>query len=246
MNIETHLAVVMANDTDPEKEYGIEVQADSLVTDETYPHLAKPWFPPNQIKVPEVGQQVEIVVIGDNTDDEPGDAELGITEFPEFIYWKTRIFDSEKGKIPAELKASYPRRSGWWMEDGSIIYIDDGRKDKDGNPGTKEILIKLSNGNTKIQLLEDTLTLTVGSNIIEVKAGSVKFGSTTAAEAIMLGNIVKAAFTTLVGGWLTNLFALQGSADPASALYGTNQHATVTTFQGTLANWLSTKHFVDS
>ena len=240
MILETHIGIVMANDTDVDKEYGIEVQVDSLLTDEVYPVIAKPLFKSNRIQIPLVGQQVEVVVVADEIDPDAdfGDLELGTVDFADFIFYKNRIFDQEKGKIPPLLKIDYPFRSGWWLDNGTIIYMNN-KKNRN------EIMIQLVDNTTQIQMTEGAITLKRGSSLIEVSSSGIKIGSTSATEALMLGTIIKAAFTALATNWLINLTALSGSADPAAALYGTNQKSTVTTFQSTLSNWLSSKHTVD-
>ncbi|MCK5019305.1 MAG: hypothetical protein KAS32_19755 [Candidatus Peribacteraceae bacterium] len=239
MILETHLGIVMVNDSDVDREYGIEVRVDSLLPDETYPVIAKPLFKSNRIQIPKVGQQVEVVVIADEVDPDAdfGDLELGTVDFADFIFYKNRIFDQEEGKIPPILKdkSYYPFLSGWWLDDDTIIYMSN-KKNFEG------IVIQLVDDTTQIRITTSAITIKRGSNILEISDTGIKIGSTSASEALMLGTIVKAAFTTLFTTWNTQLGTLSGATDAVVVNYGSAMVSAVGVIQGTLSNWLSNKH----
>ena len=254
MILEEHLAIVTNNEKDPDLQYAIEVKCDSIGTEGgILPVLAKPIFPPNFLKVPDVGQTVKIFVLA-NTDDDEGE-QSGSIDFPDFVYYDHRILDQSKGKLPADFKKNYPRRAGMWFKDGSILYFDETK-------GQKEFIIKLTTGNNFFQITESKITIDQNGTKIELENGTMtttvntsKIGGSSAAEAMLLGNVIYDAFVALVGtasppsGWLGAATTLGTAADPTGAAaqaYGNTMVTVLGTFFSTLANWKSSKHFLDS
>jgi len=249
MMVETHLGVVMVNDSDPEKDFGIEVMIDSLLPDTVWPEICRPIFPPNIAKAPDPGQIVECIVIADEFD-ESGWADLGVENDPDFCCYTGRIFNSTKeGKIPADLKTNYPKRAAlFWDADGTIVYYD-------STKNKKEFLIALTDRKTFIRLKEDEIFIQQNQNSWQMKGGKIvttvdatEMGAAGASEPILLGNIVHSAFTAFLASWQTEI-ATWGAIpplDPGAATYLTNIAASITALQNTLSNWRSSKHKVDS
>jgi hypothetical protein len=254
MNLDIHLGIVMANTTDQEKNFGIEVRADTLLPGENYPELFYPIFPANMAKAPDPGQIVEIFVM-DDIDDEPGVADLGTSDFGDFCYYTGRIFDDQDGKIPNDLKTNYPKRAGiFWDSDGTIIYYD-------ATKNSKQFLIGLTDRQTYLELKEDSVTIQHKTVKIEMKSGKLiitdsatDIGAENATHPLLLGDIVKGAFSDGAGGGLAILgqaaaLAL-GSAPPdptgaAAKTFGTSMHTAWTAFLATLGAWESQKHKAD-
>jgi hypothetical protein len=223
MLLDTHLGVVMTNDKDPDKEFGIEARIDSLVPDEIYPIIVKPLFPANMAKAPDVGQIVEIIVVADE-EDEFGESSYGVTEFTDFIYYRGRTFDSNKGKIPNELKQNYPKRAGMFFDNGTLIIVDETKNQE-------TILIRLKSNGPLIQLQ------TVGDKIL--------IGSTSAAEAIIKGTTFGSNFSTFMTTWITAMSALTGASDPIVSTYATTMGTALSTLAGQVNAWKSIKRFID-
>lgn len=252
MQLEQHLAVVMTNDKDPDKEFGIQVQIDSLLPGEIYPEFAKPIFPPNWIKVPEVGQIVKVMLIG-NDSGEAQNSEYGGIDYPDFIYYDHRILDLQKGKLPSEIKQNYPKRAGMWFDDGSMLYFDQ-------KNGQKEIMLRLTDAKNFIQITESKITIDQNGTKIELANGTMtttantsKFGASSATEAILKGTTVNTDIATYLTTMIaTTTLLLAGSLpylaapiDPNVAVWLGNFNAAMTTLQTALTGWSSTKHFVD-
>jgi hypothetical protein len=248
MIMESHIGVVMTVDKDPDKEFGIECLVDSVLQDEIYPAIFKPIFPPNRIAVPEVGQQVEVLIPGDE-DGFPGESDIGTSDFTEFVFYTGRIFDQVDGSVPKDLLTNYPKRAGLlWNVDGTVIYYDSTKK-------KKEFTIKLTDGKTFITLKEDEISITQDQVNIQLKGqeitftGKAKLGGSSAAEELLKGTTVHQAISDLVTAWLIAASALATAPDPSGAAaqaYGTAMNTAVTTLQTTLGTWKSTKHTLDS
>lgn len=248
MIMESHIGVVMTVDGDPDKEFGIECVVDSVLQDEVYPAIFKPIFPPNRIQIPEVGQQVEVLIPGDE-DGFPGEDDIGTVDYAEFVFYTGRIFDQVDGKVPKDLLTNYPKRAGLlWNVDGTIIYYD-------STKNKKEFTIRLTDGKTFITLKEDEVSITQDQVNIQLKGqeiiatGQVKLGGSSAAEELLKGTTVHQAFVTLATAWLTAAGYLAASPDPTGVLaqnYGTAMVNAVTALQTSLTGWKSTKHKLDS
>lgn len=253
MLMDTHIGLVVANDTDSEKRFGIEVKVDSL-SDEVYPELFYPIFPPNTIKPPEPNQLVEVVVMAD-VNDEQGAIDLGTAEFSDYCFYTGRIFDVQTGgKIPADLQTNYPKRAGlFWSEDDTIVFYD--KTDEE-----KRFLISLTDRQTYFELKEDSVTIQHKTVKFELKNGKIiltdsatEIGGPGAAQNILLGSNVYDAFFTgvnaLVTLWQAAASTLGSAPDPTGAAaqtYGNALNAALTTFGATAANWKSSKHKVDA
>ncbi len=248
MLMESHKGVVMANDTDKAKEFGVECVVDSILPDDIYPALFKPIFPVNRIGIPDVGQQLEVLVPGDE-DTMPGEGDLGTVDYAEFVFYTGRIFDQVDGVVPAELKTNYPKRAGLlWNIDGTIIWYDSTKKQK-------EFKIKLTDGKTFVSLKEDETNITVDQLNIQLKGskitltGEVELGGSGAAEKLLKGTTVHGDLSTFFSSMNTAATALAGTVDgsgAAAGAYGTAILAALVILQPALVNWLSTKHNLDS
>lgn len=182
--VESHLATVIDSAADPEKMFAISVQIDSLLPGEIYPELAQPLFPPNFMKIPKSGQIVECVILAPEINSselgEAGEDGLGPEEFADFIYWTGRIFDLKEGNVPSELKTHYPKRTGWWTDNGSIIYMDDTK-------GSLEIALVLQGGNNYIRIKENQIEIQLGSTIY-VKLSNDRIELVKGVQKVVLEN----------------------------------------------------------
>jgi len=203
MIMEQHLGVVMANDTDPEKRGGIRVRVDTLLTDFEYPDLFYPIFPPNMFKVPENGEIVEVIVIGDIDELDPSDdGDLGTVEFSDYCFWTGKIFDTVKGIIPKELQVNYPKRSSmFWHEDGTIVYYD-------ATKNAKEFTIVLTDKKTLIRMKEDEIYIQQDQNSWQMKGGKIvttvdatEMGAAGASHPIPFGDTLKTFLESVQSGF---------------------------------------------
>ncbi len=217
-----------------------------------YPILAKPMFPPNMLKIPDVGQIVKVFVIANDRDDDLED-DMGLVDFPDFIYYDHRIIDTQtNGQLPADFKKNYPKRCGMWLADGSLFYFDETKNQK-------EFILKLTDGNNFFQITESKIVIDQNGTKIELENGTMtttvntsKFGASSANVPIMLGTA-----GTDMNTYITSLNAaitayLAGSppyaappVDPNHALFLGAWKALLTTLGAATGNWPSTKHFVD-
>lgn len=210
------------------KEFGIEV---FLIAERAkYPEIAYPLFPANFMKIPDVGEIIEVILPADTEE------EVGINEFAHHIFYTGRIFDRKKGKPPAELLTNYPKRCGWWTKDGSIIYIDETK-------GSAEIMLRLGDGKGN-----------AGNNFISIKDGRIAivgtktvFGAESASESIVKGTQMNSDLSSFYGAWSGALTTLAGfsATEPGAAAYATTTNTALATLISALSGWLSTKHFVD-
>ncbi len=248
--MEQHLGIVMANDTDQDKRGGIKVQADTLLNGFEYPDLFYPIFPPNMFKVPENGEIVEVIVIGDFDEQDPSDdGDLGTVEFSDYCFWTGRVFDSSDGKIPPELKVNYPKRSAiFWNKDGTIIYYD-------ATKNAKEFTIILTDKKTLIRMKEDEVYIQQDQNSWQMKGGKIitivdatEMGAAGANHPIPFGDILKTYLETVQSGFgttHTHLFS-------ASVVGGGGGNVSGTTatpdpeMPAVPGNLNSTKHKVDA
>jgi hypothetical protein len=226
MILDVHLGVVMTNDQDQDKEFGIEARIDSLIPDEVYPVIIKPLFPANMVKVPDVGQIVEVIVPADE-EDEFGESSYAGVEFAEHIYYRNRLFDSNKGKVPDELRQNYPKRAGMWFDNGALIIVDETKN-------REFILLRLKKNGALIKIEVDS----DGNELIRI-------GSDTASEAILKGTTFVSNFNTFLTTWRTAMTALQGAVDPIVATYATTMSTALTTLAGQTNSWRSIKRFID-
>lgn len=248
MIMESHIGVVMANEKDPDKKFGVQCIVDSVLADEVYPAWFKPIFPPNQIKIPDIGQQIEVLIPGDEGGF-PGEDDLGTVDFAEFVFYTGRIFDQVDGKVPKDLLANYPKRAGLlWNVDGTIIYYD-------STKNKKEFTIKLTDGKTFVTMKEDEILITQDQVSFQLKGqeivatGKVKLGGSSAAEKMVKGSQFNTDFGTFLNSWKTAANALAGTADPtgaAAGAYGTAVLAALNVLVPLLSGWQSNKHTLDS
>jgi hypothetical protein len=201
MILDKHLGVVLANENDPLKKYGVQCRVDTLVPDFAYPEWFYPIFPSNSIKIPDIGQIIEVMVVAD-TENDSGDFDLGTVRFSEYAYYTGRIFDEKDGVIPNDLKTNYPKRSSvFWAKDGTIVFYDETKNNK-------EFSIYITDKQTYLQLKEDEVTLQQGTGKMVMKGGKLtitidetELGAAGAGEAMILGtklvaylNSVESAF----------------------------------------------------
>ena len=250
MILEFYPAIVMANDarTDQSKEFGVSVRIDLLDQYNVYPELAFPIFPPNLAKCPAVGQQIEVALVADVPDtDYSDDMDMGTVNYAHHCYYTGRTFDTKDGKIPTELQQDYPFRSGWWLEDGTMVWMSQKKN-------APEIYLKISGGATFIQIVKDEIILTQGSTKISLKGGVVtttctqsKLGGSGASQALVLA-AATTAMTTLFSAWLAAIQALKtGGGTPAAVItYTTSMETAIAAVQATLNTWNSQKHSADS
>lgn len=248
MIVDVHLGIVMVNDSDPEKAFGIEVGIDSLLPGQVYPVIAYPIFPPNQVKIPDVGQIVEVIVVADGSGDgEPED--LGTVDYADWLFYTGRIFDSQDGKVPADLQTNYPHRAGlYWNADGTIVYYDD-------SDGKKEFVISLTDKKNFVRMKEDEIFVQQDQTTVQLKGGKVvitcnasEIGAAGASHPILLGDTVKTDLDALLAAWATaiiNGIAALGT-EPGAAAYFNGLQSSVNDLIAATANWPSTKHKVDS
>jgi len=203
MIMEQHLGVVMANDTDTEKRGGIQVRVDTLLADFEYPDLFFPVFPPNMLKVPEVGEVVEVIVIGDFDENDPSeDGDLGTVEFSDYCFYTGKVFDVNEGTVPQDLQTNYPKRAGlFWHKDGTIIYYD-------STKNAKEMTIALTDKKTLIRLKENEVFIQQDQNSWQMKGGKIitvvddtEMGAAGASHPITKGDILKTFLEAVQSGF---------------------------------------------
>lgn len=247
MIVESHIATVMSNTDDADKTFGVKVQLDEIIPGAEYPELARPLFPANFIKIPKPGQQIEVIVRADDPEEEAGEGDMGVGDFAEFCYYTGRIFDLKAGQVPAELKINYPKRAGWWLEDGTIIYLDETK-------GQKEIALVLAGGQNFVRIKEQELLIQFGAQIIKLDSTgftvtdtTTKIGGADASNPLLKGTETIGAMTALFIAWASALSTLVGSSgNPAAVLaYAGSMATAVTAIQDTLGDWLSAAHFQD-
>lgn len=202
MLVDVHLGVVMVNDSDPDKAFGIEVIIDSILPDNVWPELCKPIFPPNSAKAPDVGQIVECLVIADEHD-ESGWSDLGVENEPDFCFYTGRIFDlTDEGKIPDDLKVNYPKRAGlFWDADGTIVYYD-------ATKNAKEFMIALTDKKVFFRLREDeifmqqdTVSWQMKNKKIVTTVDVTEMGAAGANHPITKGDILKTFLEAVQSGF---------------------------------------------
>lgn len=249
MILEEHFAIVLATNRDPSKQYAIAVQVDSILEDAEYPELAKPLFPPNFVKMPKEGQQTSVLVpaIEDGEEDE-GDS--GVGEFPEHIFYTGRIFDDKEGRVPSELKTNYPKRSGWWMDNGTIIYMDE-------SSGNGEIALVLAGGSNYVRIQEQKVEIAYGGNKlifndteVAVVTPKLSLGGENATFSAIKGTNGATGFLfdfgALLTAWNAAIATLAGSSgSPADVLaYAASMQTALGVILPLVVNWPSTQVFL--
>ncbi len=236
MQIDLHIGEVTANDTDPEKEFGIKVRIDSIEIGKVFPELIYPFFQPNFFKVPDVGQTVLIVLPADIPLDSFETEEIALNEFADTAFYLLRGFDSSNdGKpLPDLVNKNYPKRSGFWLKNGTVILFDETKKQE-------AIWIRLTDGKEGIVINNKGITI--------FSSQKIRLGDGIATEAVHKGNTANADLSTFLTTWLGLLTGLSASLDPATVAYATAMKlpgtGPVDLLKSLLPNWLSTKTFVD-
>lgn len=250
MIMEQHLGVVMANDTDQEKRGGIQVRVDTLLSDFEYPDLFYPIFPINVMKIPEVGEVVEVIVIGDFDEDDPSeDGDLGTVEFSDYCFYTGRVFDVAEGVVPNDLQTNYPKRSGlYWNKDGTIVYYD-------STQNSKEFMISLTDKKTFIRIKEDEIFIQQDQNSWQMKSGKIvttvdatELGAPGASHPIALGDILKTFLEDVqsdFGTLHTHTFSASVTGGGGGNVSGTTGTPSPT-MPVVPSNLNSTKHTVDA
>lgn len=117
MIVDTLIGYVTNND-DPDKRGKIRVSLEILGNEE-YPEPLEPWLPPGMFSLPQIGEQVEVIL--------PHDAngpEAGLVDYPEFAFWRAVLIDDEGG-IPSDFETNYTERRGIFTPGGHILFFDD-------------------------------------------------------------------------------------------------------------------------
>lgn len=203
MIMEQHLGIVMVNDSDQEKRGGIQVRVDTLLADFEYPDLFYPIFPPNMLKIPEVGEVVEVIVVGDIDEDDPSeDGDLGTVEFSDYCFYTGKVFDVAEGIIPKDLQKNYPKRAGlFWHKDGTIFYYD-------STKNAKELTVVLTDKKTLFTMKEDEIFIKQDQNSWQMKGGKIvttvdatEMGAAGAGHPIPFGDTLKSFLETVQSGF---------------------------------------------
>ena len=250
--MESHIGLVMANDTDPDKQFGVECRIDTLLPGEVYPIIVKPLFAPNGIKVPDVNINIEVIVPADDNHGFPGERDLGQLDFVEEIYYTGRLFDvTNEGKVPQELLVNYPKRSGLlWDLDGTVIYYD-------SSNGNTEFKVKLTDGKTffslkpaEVVIQQDTIKWELKNKKLITTVDGSEFGAPGANHQIPLGDVLKTFLDTMRSGFgTTHTHTFSGTAATPDTFTGTcagTTNAPSPTMPTVPSNLLSTKHKVDA
>lgn len=234
MLMDFHIAQVSANDenVDPDKEFGIKVRVDQLLPGEDWPATAFPFFAPNFFKIPEVGEYVLVALPADLKEDSLEGEETAINQFPEEIFYFLRGFDQQDGAPIAELKDNYPRRSGFWLQNGTLLLFDD-------TTGQEQIWIRLTDGKETIVINNKGITLWSQTKI--------RLGNGSATQAVHKGTLMNTNLSTFFTAWSAALTTLSGggATEPFAAAYATATNTALATLIGQLASWLSIKTFID-
>ncbi len=235
MLMDFHIAQVSANDenVDPEKEFGIRVRIDQLTPGVDWPEIAFPFFAPNFFKVPEVGEFVLVALPADLPLGALAGEETAINQFPDQIFYFLRGFDQGEGAPIAELKQNYPRRSGFWLQNGTLILFDD-------TVGQEQIWIRLTTGKEAIVINNKGITL--WSTV------KIRLGNGAALQAVHKGTQMNLDLSTFFSSWsaaLTTLATGGAATEPFAAAYATTTSTALAILVAALPNWLSIKTFVD-
>lgn len=235
--IDLHIAEVVANDVqaDPEKEFGVKLRIDSALLGQDWPEIAYPFFPPNFFKIPAVGEMVIAIIPADYPENSIEGEEVAMNEFADSVFYMLRGFDARDGKPFPDLLKNYPNRSGFWLENGTMILFDETK-------GQETVLVRLTTG--KEMLVINDKGFTVFSQT------KIRLGSGLAAEALHKGTLMNANLGTFLTAWLGLLTTLGGtSLDPATLTYANAMVAAgvgpLPVLLTQLISWLSTKTFID-
>ena len=245
MLMESHIGLVMANDTDPDKQFGVECRIDSLLPGEVYPVIVKPLFAPNGIKVPDVNVNIEVLAPYDDEHGFPGERDLGQLDTVDEVYWTGRFFDvQDDGKLPAELLTNYPKRAGLlWDLDGTIIYYD-------SSDGNTEFKVKLTDGKTffslkpdEVVIQQDTIKFELKNKKMITTVDGSEIGAPGANHPIPLADLLKTFLETVQSGFgasHTHTYVSPVHAGPVIATGGPSP-----SMPAVPSDWLSTKHFTN-
>ena len=111
----------VSNNNDPDKKGRIKATLPMLGNEE-YTEWIEPFFPPGFFNVPEVSEQVEVVLPSDQN----VEREVGLVEFPEFVFWRAILIDdSDDSTLPSDFATNYPKRRGLYTKAGHILMFDD-------------------------------------------------------------------------------------------------------------------------
>lgn len=229
------MGIVSANDSDPEQEFGIEVQIDSIDPGSVFPEIVHPFFSQNLIKAPDIGQVVLVVLPADLPDGGFEGEEIALNEFSENAFYLLRGFDSSTiGSVPAILKQNYPKRSGFWLQNGTVIVFDETK-------GEETILIRLTDGAQGITIDKDGVTI--------LSQQKIRLGDGVATEALHKGTQANTDLLSFLNAWLALLTPLSTSIDPAVIAYANAMKLAATgpieILKAALPGWLSQKTFLD-
>jgi hypothetical protein len=169
----------VTNTDDPAKAGRIKVALAELDGAE-FPDWVDPVFAPGWLWLPEPGDTVSII-LPDGED---------LIEFSDEIRWTGQLFDQDNPH-PDEFKPNYPQMRGFKTKAGHILIVDD--KDKIVSlktPAGHELLLDEKNDKISFRY-KDT-------DVITINASGIFFGTESASEPFVLGNLWKAMMDTVL------------------------------------------------
>lgn len=171
MNTEEKFPATVVDNQDPETRGRIQVSCIGLLgSDEIkYNRWIDPRFDWGWFYVPDIGEEVEIVVVSSN--DKDRSYGQGFIQAPD-IHWEGKREYNQDTPINDEFKTNYGKRRGFASPAGNIVMFDD-------STGQEKISISLKNGDIRIDLQ---------NGIIQLGEGAV--------EPVVLGTSFKTAYDT--------------------------------------------------
>lgn len=232
MKPNTHYGIVTTNE-DPAKAGRIKC-AIKTVDGQEYPEWIEPVFVPGWFSPPEPGDEVELIM--------PEGEDLA--EFAHEIKYRGQVFD-ESHPPPAELKQKQKKvhLRGYFTKEGHRLIFDD--KEKEIWLYTVDkYQVLLSQKDKKIELTtpaKHTLVLDEtndkvslrykDTDVITINASGIFFGTETATEPMVLGNLWKTLTVSLVTAFLTHIHptGVGPSGPPGGSAQSPNPTAAATT-----------------
>jgi hypothetical protein len=188
MKKKTTSGIVTTNE-DPAKVGRVKVTL-AEVDGQEYPEWIEPVFVPGWFSPPEAGDEVEVEIPADTAD---------LIEFAHEVKYKGQVFSEGHGP-PDELKQTQKKvhLRGFFTKEGHRLIFDD--KDK---------VISLYTP-AKMQLLldekQDKVSLRYkDTDVITINASGIFFGTESASEPMVLGNLWKTMMDTLFQSYSTHI-----------------------------------------
>jgi hypothetical protein len=165
---------------DPAKAGRLKIELQE-VDGQVFPDWIDPVKTPGWLWLPEPGDTVSVMIPTDPAD---------LAEFPEQVRWLGQVYDQDNPH-PDNFKASYPQARGFVTKAGHVLIVDD--KDK---------VISLTTP-AKHQLLldekQDKVSLRYkDTDVITINASGIFFGTESASEPMVLGNLWKTMMDTVL------------------------------------------------